>query len=192
MERMSRRRVGESEPRPVDAHRAVVDRQHADVWSAGASPRRAASRRHARGRTALGAVSPGSPASAGYTPSSSLIALKSTTGSRLRIQQRAVHEGVDLIRAGHCLGGGADSLRSSRCAVGDEVMKQRHERRLQWRWRNAMVTHVLLHGEADLHEVTGAHQVDGGEPECRRVPRIRSVHGDATQLSVCLHHCARR
>src|ERR1700690_2626991 len=44
------------------------------------------------------------------------------------------------------------------------------------------MTHVLLHREPYFHAVTGAHHVDGAEPECRRIPRIRSVDGDATQF----------
>src|SRR4029077_10416363 len=45
------------------------------------------------------------------------------------------------------------------------------------------MTHVLFHRDADLHDVAGAHRVDGGQPEYRRIPLVGSVHGDTTQRS---------
>ena len=38
--------------------------------------------------------------------------------------------------------------------------------------------------DADLHDVAGAHRVDGGQPEYRRIPLVGSVHGDTTQRSI--------
>src|ERR1700681_2529895 len=45
------------------------------------------------------------------------------------------------------------------------------------------MTHVLFDRDTDLHRVTGAHGVDGGEPEYRLVPLVRPLHDDSAQRS---------
>ena len=159
MQGMAWRRVGQPEPRPVDAHRAVVDREHAQPLG---EPMRILDARHDEDVREPAELAGGERWIARIGRVDAVLLLdgaeehdrETATG----IEEARLDEGVDLLAPHDRLRCRAQSLGSGGRALADEVVEQRNQRRSQWRRRHTKVTQILLHRYPDIDHVTGAHR----------------------------------